>query len=74
MSLAKIGSSAVMPPTSTTNRSSDITPSSTLRLQMKENPANTLSSVIGRLSCLSLMSWMPMTSTAATAHTIAQVA
>ena len=45
--VAKIGSSAVTPPTSTTNRSSDITPSSTLRFQMKEKPANTLSSVIG---------------------------
>jgi hypothetical protein len=40
MSLAKIGSSAVAPPNSTANRSSEITPSTSLRSRMKCTPAN----------------------------------
>ena len=45
MSFAKIGSSAVAPPSSTAKRSSEIAPSTGGRLRMKRMPANTESSV-----------------------------
>ena len=41
MSRAKIGSSAVAPPSSTANRSSEMTPSTSGRARMKCTPANT---------------------------------
>ena len=42
-----MGRSAVAPPSSTANRSSDIVPSSTRRLWMKATPENTVAMVIG---------------------------
>ena len=47
MSRANIGSSAVAPPSSTAKRSSEIVPSMTGRLRMKETPAKTEASVTG---------------------------
>ena len=54
MSLAKIGSSAVAPPSSTANRSSEIAPSTTGRCRMKRTPANTVVQrhrLLGRAAC-----------------------
>jgi len=47
MSRAKIGSSAVTPPSSTTNKSSVMTPSSRRRVRMYSNPASTDAKVGG---------------------------
>ncbi|MCY1541784.1 hypothetical protein D9M68_774870 [compost metagenome] len=49
MSLAKMGSSAVAPPSSTANRSSDRVPSSRRRWKMKVMPANSVRQVVGSL-------------------------
>ncbi|MCY1215305.1 hypothetical protein D9M72_271470 [compost metagenome] len=49
MSLAKMGSSAVAPPSSTANRSSDSVPSSRRRWKMKVMPANSVRQVVGSL-------------------------
>ena len=47
ISLANIGSSAVAPPSSTANRSSDTAPRTALRWQMKMTPAKTVRRVTG---------------------------
>ena len=47
MSRAKMGSKAVAPPSSTANRSREITPSTTGRARMNEMPANRVFSVAG---------------------------
>ncbi len=49
MSFAKIGSSAVAPPSSTANRSNDSVPSSNRRWKMKVMPPNSVRQVVGSL-------------------------
>ena len=71
MSLAKIGSSAVAPPSRTAKRSSEIVPRIAGRERMKLMPANTLPMLMGVFATTRVASRIEITLKAASANSSA---